>query len=287
MNEVSESSGVLLVKFDDYRVKVDNAISAELNRLKDSIFFTPLKNALKGGKRLRPISLILSYESVGSQKMNPLPAAVAVELAHTESLIHDDIIDRDPLRRETSAFHALNGYEMALLSADFILSIILDITARYTDPRITLSLAKSASRMCEGELEEYSVIKKGKRVSVDRYIKIIYKKTASLFEASAMIGAIIGGAAEDEVKALLDYGRLIGIAYQIKDDISDFDDSETTNILSLLDTNAGRTEILEEMSATYILEAKQRLEKLGESGAKALLVELADFVRSNSIKGFL
>lgn len=286
MDESAEaaSSDVLPGALNDYRVKVENALLAELQRHKDSIYFTSLANALRGGKRIRPIMLMLSSESVGRQEMNPLPAAVAVELVHTESLIHDDMIDRDSLRREKTAFHASYGYEMALLSADFVISIILDLTAHYTDPRITRALAQSIARMCEGELEELVAFKKKQTLSSEEYLKIISKKTASLFEVSASIGAILGGAREEERNALSEYGRLFGIAYQILDDISDLEKSTATNILSLLDTKREKVKSLHKMSESHILKAKQKLNKLRKNRAQGLLIKLADFIISPSMR---
>jgi octaprenyl-diphosphate synthase len=275
-------SSDFLTKISDYRVKMDNAIFAELDHRKGSIFFIPLTRAMKGGKRLRPILLFLSFESVNRRKADPLSAAVAVELAHTESLIHDDIIDRDLLRRGTPAFYAMYGTEMALLSADFTLSLILEITARYADPRITRALAVATSRMCEGQLEELRAYKDKQFLSVDEYINIVLKKTASLFEASAMIGAIVGGAVESEVEALSDYARMIGIAYQICDDISDLQKNTRINLLSLSKVNLEKGGPIGELAKSYVLQAKQRLEKLKTSEAKCLLIELADCIISDS-----
>ncbi|NWG11225.1 polyprenyl synthetase family protein [Candidatus Bathyarchaeota archaeon] len=271
------------VKIDNYRVKIDNAIFTELNQRKSSSFYKPLMKALKVGKRLRPIMLILSFESLSKRKMNPFPAAVAVELAHTESLIHDDVIDRDFLRRGTATFCASYGNEMALLSADFILSMILDITARYTDPRIAHALAFATSEMCEGELKEVLAYKNKQKLSKNGYIEIISKKTASLFEASTAIGAIIAGAEEDEIEALSDYGRLIGIAYQIQDDIKDLGKTTAINLLKFLDADSEKIKTLHALSNSYTHEAKNKLEKLRVSKAKDLLIEFADFVASPAI----
>jgi octaprenyl-diphosphate synthase len=108
------------VQIKNYRIDVDNAIVVELNRHRESLFFTSFMNALKNGKRLRPIILLLAFESVGGKERDPLPAAAAVELTHIQSLIHDDIIDRDLLRRGGTAFHVLYDHEVALLSTDFV-----------------------------------------------------------------------------------------------------------------------------------------------------------------------
>jgi octaprenyl-diphosphate synthase len=222
---------------------------------------------------------------VNRQQVDPFPAAVAIELAHTESLIHDDIIDRDFLRREAATFHAVYGNEMALLSADFILSLILEITSRYSDQRIAHALACATAEMCEGELEELIAYKNAQRLSEDEYIRIVSKKTASLFEASTKIGAIVAGAQDDEVNALSEYGRLLGIAYQIQDDIADSGKTTATiNILRLLDADSEKIKVVfHEKSVSYISEATQKLESLKASAAKTFLVSLADSVTSQTI----
>jgi len=285
-NEIVDAC-VLSAKIGEYRDKVDKAIFAELNNYRDSTFFLPLKRAIEGGKRLRPILLILACESVSGQNVNvAFPAAVAVELTHLESLIHDDIIDKDSLRRETAAFHSSHGQEMALLSADFILSIILDITARYNDKRIAQSLAQAAASMCEGQLEELKAYKNRKTLTLNEYVCIISKKTASLFEASVEIGALIGGARKDELQALSRYGQLLGIAYQIEDDVADLAKVAKINLLNLLKTDSDKIVWLHEKSNECILEAKQKIVKLRNSNARSLLLELADFAISPSIARF-
>lgn len=265
-------------KIDDRRAKIDNALLVELSKRKDSLFYEPLVKALKGGKRLRPIFLLLSYECVGRTRENPFPAAVAVELLHTESLIHDDIIDGDFLRREAAAFHASHSTEMTILSADFVLSVVLGLTARYKDPRVAQALALATSEMCEGELEELMVSTKKQKLSVDEYINIISKKTASLFEASTGIGAIIARAKEDEAKALSEYGRLVGIAYQIQDDITDLEKATSTNILNLLHTDSEKMRTLKEISRSYLIKAEEKIEKMSMNEAKILLLELAQSI---------
>jgi octaprenyl-diphosphate synthase len=276
------SSDPFQLKIKEYQIKVDNAVSAELNMRRDSAYFAPLTQALKGGKRIRPVLLILCFEAVGGQGNNPLPAAVAVELAHTESLIHDDIIDEDVLRRKTPAFHAVHGYEMALLSADFILSIILDLTARYDDPRIAQSLAQATSKMSEGELQEIRIHKNRQSITMNEYLNVISKKTASLFEASAAIGATIGNGKKPQVETLAEYGRLLGTAYQIQDDISD-SEKASINISNFLTTDQPKKESLQQTLELHILKAKQKLEKIEQSNAKTRLINFADHVTSNQI----
>jgi octaprenyl-diphosphate synthase len=284
MNENSNTCfNALQQKIVNYRVEIDNAILSELNKRKNSIFHRPLVKALEGGKRLRPILLLLAFENIHKQKTDPFPAAVAVEFVHTESLIHDDIIDRDYLRRETEAFHTSYGREMALLSADFILSMILDIATRYQDPKIPQVLALATSEMCEGELEELEAFNNKQKLNKNQYVNIVSKKTASLFEASAAIGAIIAGAGEDEVQALSDYGRFLGISYQIQDDITDLKNATGVNIQRLLDLDSEEAMSLGEISDSHVLRARERLEKLQMNEARTLLAELAESTKSGEI----
>jgi octaprenyl-diphosphate synthase len=279
------SLGTFQRKINDYRTRIDSALLAALNQRKNSVFYKPLMKALKGGKRLRPVLLLISFENIGKHKIDPLPAAVAVELVHTESLVHDDIIDGDFFRRETTTFHTSYGIDMALLSADFILSIILDITARNVDPKIPQILALATSEMCEGELEELAAYKSGQKLREDVYINIISKKTASLFEASTAIGAIIGGAKKDEVQALSDYGRFLGISYQIQDDIADLEKTTNVNIQKLVDLTPEKIKSFQEISDSYIFKAKEKLESLRMNEAKILLTQLADLTMLHAING--
>jgi octaprenyl-diphosphate synthase len=275
------SSDSFSTRIDFYRAKVDLALHKELRRREGSPFFAPLVDAFAGGKRLRPIIVLIAYDSVGGRAGDPLPAAVAVELAHMESLIHDDIIDGDGVRRNVKAFHVAHGQEMALLSADFILSMILSITASYADPRITSALAKATALMCEGELTE-RFIYRTKKVRPGVYQKMVSKKTASLFEAAATLGALIGGGTPDDVRTLATYAHALGVTYQICDDITDWEESRTI-MLDLEETNCSQDEYLREIAATKVNEAIDSLRHLKSSEAKQDLIQLAKCVELNRI----
>jgi octaprenyl-diphosphate synthase len=268
-------------RIDFYRAQIDIALHKELCQRQGSPFFAPFVNAFAGGKRLRPIIVLIAYESVGGRAGDPLPAAVAVELAHMESLIHDDIIDGDGERRNVKAFHAAHGQDMALLSADFILSMILSITARYDDPRITKALAKATALMCEGELTE-RLIYRTKKVRSGVYQKMVSKKTASLFEAAATIGAIMGGGTPGEISALATYAHALGVAFQVCDDIFDWAQSRPI-ILDLDDSNCSQDEHLREIAAAKVNEAIESLQRLRSSEAKQDLTQLAKCVELNQI----
>jgi octaprenyl-diphosphate synthase len=264
------------------RAEIGLALEKELRQRQNSPFYAPLKDALVGGKRLRAIIVLLACDSVGGQGGDPLPAAVAIELAHMESLIHDDIIDGDDVRRNAKAFHSLYGQEMALLSADFILSLILGITARYEDSRITSALAKAAACMCEGELIERYVGQTKKTLPVDQYQSIVSKKTAALFEAAATLGALIGEGTPDEVSSLADYAHALGVAYQVHDDIVDWGLSRAS-VLDLIGTRYSQDECLQKLMAIHVSEAVRSLHGLKSSESKEYLIQLAKCIKSNQI----
>jgi octaprenyl-diphosphate synthase len=264
------------------RSEIGLALEKELRQRQNSPFYAPLKDALIGGKRLRAIIVLIACDCVGGQGGDPLPAAVAIELAHMESLIHDDIIDDDGIRRNAKAFHALYGQEMALLSADFILALILGITAHYKDSRITTALATAATSMCEGELIERTIGLTKKALPVKQYQSIVSKKTASLFEAAATIGALIGEGTPDEVNSLADYAHALGVAYQVHDDIIDWGRSQAS-VLDLIGTDYSQDECLQKIMAIRVSEAIESLQGLKWSESKKHLIQLAKCIKSDQI----
>lgn len=270
---------ILMERMKGYYSKIEEAIKAELNRYKESNFYGSLRYALEGGKRIRPIILLLSAESIGKSDTNALPVAVAIELLHTESIIHDDILDNEILRRNRPAFHIRYGLGASLLTADFVFGIILDIASRYEDKKIAKELSSVALRMCEGEFGELKIDPKIYQLSWDEYLKLISQKTASLFEISAKIGGMVGGGNEDEIEALSNYGHLLGTAYQIQDDIQDWGkEDKVANALKIEQND--KLSYLRKMSERYAMEAKQRLKSLKDTNAKRHLIDLADFMIS-------
>lgn len=270
-------------KMDTYRITVDDAISRELHRMKDSPFFEPLAYALTGGKRLRSILLLLAFQSVGGWERDPLPAAVAVEIIHSGSLAIDDIIDEDLTRRDIEAFHASYGLKISLLNTEMLFSLVLDIVTRYFDHRVTQVLAQAVLNLGTGAFEELSVYTTKRPIGIREYLNILQKKTAFLFEGSARMGALVAGAQENEINALSDYGRLLGLAYQIQDDLADWEEDPSHSLLSFLDERSKDEQYLHELATSYIVEAKQRLQELKSSEALNLLVKLADSIGMHSV----
>jgi len=169
-----------------------------------------------GGKRLRPILCLLACESLNGKTNNALKSAISLELMHTFSLIHDDIMDHDELRRNVKTVHVLYGEPTAILAGDLLFSKAFELC----DPKATKILAHASVDLCEGqeldmEFEERTF------VSEREYVEMIKKKTASLFEASTAMGAVLAGGSEKQVRAFSEYGQNLGMAFQIYDDLLD------------------------------------------------------------------
>jgi octaprenyl-diphosphate synthase len=281
-----ESNSVfeLMEKIKGYTDRIEDALKKELAHYSWSCFYDPMCYAIEGGKRVRPLILTLSAESVGDGGDDTSLAAVAVELLHTESIIHDDIIDQDISRRERMAFHVKYGYSASVLSADFVFGMILDIASRYSNPAVARELSSAALRMCEGEFRELKIDPGNYRIGWEEYVSILSQKTASLFQTSAKIGAIIGGGDGAQVNALSNYGLHLGIAYQIQDDFLDWgDDGKITKALEMNRAYRDVPTYLKKMSRLYADKAKKDLNLLQESPAKRYLFELADFTVSRTI----
>jgi octaprenyl-diphosphate synthase len=261
-----------------YAIRVNSALSRELKLYAHSRFYDPLVYAIEGGKRVRPVMLMLSAEALGRRDDSILGAAVAVELLHTESIIHDDVIDEEKARRSKIPFYVKYGYSASLLSADFVFAMILAIAARYDDRRIAEEVSNAALQMSEGEYSELTIDPQIYKLTWDEYVRIITEKTASLFETSAKLGGLIAGGSEKEVQALAEYGRCIGIAYQLKDDLLDWRSQDKVSVGLL--KSYSESEVVGKMTAqaeSYAEEAKRQLMHLPRNEPTRLLEDLSDF----------
>ena len=271
----------LLDKYSEYIKKINNALDSELNLYSESEFKEPLKYALDGGKRIRPIILLLSSECTGKIDDNTLAAACAIEFLHTESVIHDDIIDNETLRRQKDPFHIKYGYNTSVLTGDFVLGLILNIASRINNPRVTKNLATTAMMMSEGEMIE-GRLETSEDVTFDDYIKVIEYKTAIAFETASRLGAIISGGTEKEIEALADYGKNIGIAYQIRDDLHDWQNEDKLFNLLIKKSSDPRDVFnsMEELFKKYSDQALVSIRKIKDSQAKNNLENLVRFTRT-------
>ena len=181
-----------------------------------------------GGKRLRPKVVALVGKAIGLPESSYLPFAYTVELMHTASLLHDDVVDGTEIRRSRPTANQVFGDKPALLAGDFISASAMETMCALGDMRLALSVVRTIKKMAEGELMELEY----SRSFHDRkeiYLQIIYLKTASLFELCSLGPCIIAGLNEKVLDAFASYGRLIGMGFQIVDDIINVSPDETDN----------------------------------------------------------
>ena len=268
----------LLEVYSKYIEKIDSALQNELELYSESEFCEPLKYALDGGKRIRPIISLLAAECVGEIDENVYAGACAIELLHTESVIHDDIIDNETQRRHKDPFHIKYGYNTSVLTGDFVLGLILNISSRLDKARVTKDLATAAMLMSEGEVLE-GKLEESADVTFEDYIKVMDYKTATAFEMAAKLGAVIGGGSEEEISGLAEYGKNIGIAYQIKDDLMDWKNEDKLFNLLVKKSSDPRVVFnkMEELLKSYSQKALESLRKVKDSDSKHNLEELVSF----------
>ena len=273
----------LVEQFSSYLLRIDDYLGRELDLYSWSEFYSPLRYASEGGKRIRPLILVLAAETVLTEDKDQntdekvLLGSSAIELLHTESVIHDDIIDEENIRRGKPSFHVKYGYNSSILTADFVLGIILNICSKIDNPSVSAELSKAATKMSEGEIMEIRLAK-DPLLKEDDYIKVIEYKTASLFEAASKIGAILGGGSPSDIQAMGSFGNLLGIAYQIHDDLLDWNNEERLfNIL--IRNNKQSAEFVDRMEKLYLsysTKAKNELRKVSDSVSKKHLEHLTD-----------
>jgi geranylgeranyl pyrophosphate synthase len=275
-----------------------------------------------GGKRLRP-ALVLLAASLGRFEVSKvIPAAMAVEITHAATLVHDDVIDRADLRRGRPTIAASHGNEPAIVIGDYYLVKAYELAARTENPEVVATLARAVMEVCAGEVGQYA-----KRyryaLSEDEYFDWIHDKTASLLAACCDIGALLGGVGVERREALHDYGIDLGLAFQIADDVLDYTGSRdevgkpighdllegfaTLPLMIALERGAlqpiqdgrrltpqeardlaervrdsGATEIALDRARTLASRARAQLAKLGDSDASTTLASLTDYVVSRT-----
>lgn len=186
-----------------------------------------------GGKMLRPALSLITAEAVGGQKENALKAGSAIELIHTFSLIHDDIMDDDDMRRGMPSVHKVWGDDVAILAGDTLFSKAFEmiINSNDTTPdqnnKALATVADACLKICEGQALDMGFEERFD-VTEDEYMEMIFKKTGALIAAATKAGAIMGGASQEVIDAMYEYGRLIGLAFQIQDDYLDLASDEET-----------------------------------------------------------
>jgi octaprenyl-diphosphate synthase len=174
-----------------------------------------------GGKRLRPLLVLLSSQAVGYKGNDHLKLAAVIEFLHTATLLHDDVVDTSDLRRGRSTANARWGNAPSVLVGDFLYARAFEMMVELQNLRIMDVLSHATAVIAEGEVLQLMNVK-NPDVSEDKYMEVIHNKTAMLFEAASHTGALLAGADTDQERALRDYGKHLGLAFQLVDDLLDY-----------------------------------------------------------------
>jgi len=180
-----------------------------------------------GGKRLRPLLVLLASQAAGYQKDDHLKLAAVIEFLHTATLLHDDVVDTSDMRRGRSTANAKWGNAPSVLVGDFLYARAFEMMVELQSLPIMNVLSHATAVIAEGEVMQLMNVK-NPDLSEDQYMVVIHNKTAMLFEAASHTGALLAGASREQENALKDYGKHLGLAFQLVDDVLDYQgDAET------------------------------------------------------------
>jgi geranylgeranyl diphosphate synthase type II len=220
-----------MLSVSQYREAFLDYLSEQIITKEPVNLYEPITYILNlGGKRLRPVLVLMSTEIFGTSYKKALNAALAIEVFHNFSLVHDDIMDSAPLRRGKETVHEHWDLNTGILSGDTMLINAYKLFENYEGPvfkELVQLFTKTALKVCEGQ--QYDIdFESREDVGLEDYLKMIELKTAVLLGASLQMGAIVAGAPEEIKKGLYEFGRLLGIGFQLQDDFLDaFGNPET------------------------------------------------------------
>ena len=240
-----------------YREEVDKGLS-EIYGTDGWISAAATEAIRAGGKRLRPILAILVCEAICGNPEPAFPVALAYELAHSASLIQDDIIDESAVRHSSATAYKRYGLARAIMLSDSMIFEIFTVLTRYQKTTLTKDclvrllelVGRAASLAAEGEMLEVALSRRGD-IKTDEYTQVVGMKTGALFAASAASGAVVAGADRNMVERMYDLGLALGIAFQIGDDVLDIEgDAKDTGkpLFKDIENNAGNIVLLHALS---------------------------------------
>lgn len=204
-----------------YRKRIDSELLAIVNSHEPAYLYEPVRYVFEGrGKRLRPILLLTVADMFDVSVDDAMPAALAVEILHSFSLVHDDIMDQDELRHGQKTVHRKWDDSTAILAGDAIFALAYAVLSRIKiNPlRCVQALSDATLRLCEGQALD-KTFESRDSVSLDEYLNMVQLKTGTLLSLCCRMGAILGGADEQSEGNLAEFGILLGQAFQIQDDV--------------------------------------------------------------------
>jgi octaprenyl-diphosphate synthase len=234
-----------------------------------------------GGKRLRPLLLLLSAGAFGYQGPHRHELAAVVEFIHTATLLHDDVVDESDLRRGRSTANALFGNSAAVLVGDFVYSRAFQMMVGVDNMRVLQVLADATNVIAEGEVMQLMSCH-NPDIKESDYLEVIRCKTAKLFEAATRLGAILGGAPRDQEDAIADYGMRLGTAFQLIDDVLDYSGEQAVIGKNLGDDLAeGKPTLPLIYAIRHGTESEAQLVRRAiEHGGRGELTEVIEAIRS-------
>ncbi|MBC7086197.1 MAG: polyprenyl synthetase family protein [Methanomethylovorans sp.] len=273
--------------FEEYE-QINSALFDLIHQMDDSSQMKKILSHMysSGGKKIRPLILMLSTELCGGDKNKSIDAALAIELIHSASLIHDDFLDGGIVRRGMPSVPEKYGIAAALLCGDYLISKAITLISPY-GYEVVHQFGSAGMHMAEGETIDIKSVEHEFREK--NYFECINKKTASLFASSAAIGAYIAGCSKDMALKLYAYGENVGIAYQIVDDLLEFieelDDKKSTQesvTLPLIYSRAfGREEAIKRTVSEvhkFVGLAKELLNNFRPCAAREKLLLITDHI---------
>ena len=213
-----------MLPIDHYREEFEEYLSKKIVKQEPANLYDPMVYILGlGGKRVRPVLVLMAAEIFGGDHKKALDAALAIEVFHNFSLVHDDIMDDAPLRRGKKTVHERWDINTGILSGDAMLIKAYQLFENYsgeTFRKLAALFSKTAIEVCEGQQYDMD-FEVREKVSIEEYLKMIEYKTAVLVGASLKMGAIVANASKEDCDRIYEFGRLLGIAFQLQDDYLD------------------------------------------------------------------
>jgi len=249
---------------------VDEAIARQLSSVSPAELRQALMHGAFGGKRIRPMLTMLSTLAVGGQAYEALPAAAAIELLHTSSLVHDDIMDHADMRRGVPTIQSRYGTSMAILAGDTLIALAFQLIQRVHAPnpeRVRARFTEAFLHTCEGQGYDL-VLSRPVAANPTAHGLMVEKKTARLMEAAASIGAMIGTTNEEQIQALGKFGFDLGMAFQAKDDV--LDQTGDASVLGKPVQADGRNGKMTFVSLAATVDVIDQVEELTRSACSAL-----------------
>ncbi len=225
---MSDLKQKILANVKDDLAEIEKALKENLTPHLDIVSQTASHILFSGGKRLRPLLMVLSARLCGYTGNHDKIFSTVFEYLHVASLLHDDLVDKATLRRGKPVAHSIWGNSIAVLVGDFLLARCLSIGIDTGKLKVIKVIAEITENMSQGEIHQ--LIRKGNiNLSESEYMEVILRKTAALIQGACRVGALIADASEEEETALSNYGLNIGMAFQIADDLLDYT-SETESL---------------------------------------------------------